>query len=196
MLQFKKEAGRVIHELKLIHDVNFTDDPIAQAALWKPRKGIIASVGAMRPRGTTSVNEDVAFPVHHLADAVTDLRHLFDDFGYTEGVIFGHAKDGNLHFLVNQAFDTPEQIQFFDKFLREMVGIVSGKYDGSLKAEHGTGRNMAPFVETEWGSEAYAIMCDLKNLLDPDGMLNPGVLINDNPQAHVTHLKSLALVAP
>lgn len=196
MFQFKKEAGRVIHELKLIHDVEFTDDPTQQAALWKPRKGIIASVGAMRPRGTTSVNEDVAFPVQHLADAVTDLRHLFDDFGYTEGVIFGHAKDGNLHFLVNQAFDTPEQIQFFDKFLREMVGIVSGKYDGSLKAEHGTGRNMAPFVETEWGAEAYAIMRNLKSLLDPDGMLNPGVLINNDPQAHVTHLKSLTLVAP
>ena len=196
MLQFKKEAGRVIHELKLIHDVEFTDDPTQQAALWKPRKGIIASVGAMRPRGTTSVNEDVAFPVQHLADAVMDLRHLFDDFGYTEGVIFGHAKDGNLHFLVNQAFDTPEQIHFFDKFLREMVSIVSGKYDGSLKAEHGTGRNMAPFVETEWGSESYAIMRDLKSLLDPDGMLNPGVLINDDPQAHVTHLKSLTLVAP
>ena len=196
MFQFKKEAGRVIHELKLIHDVEFTDDPTQQAALWKPRKGIIASVGAMRPRGTTSVNEDVAFPVQHLADAVTDLRHLFDDFGYTEGVIFGHAKDGNLHFLVNQAFDTPEQIQFFDKFLREMVGIVSSKYDGSLKAEHGTGRNMAPFVETEWGAEAYAIMRNLKSLLDPDGMLNPGVLINNDPQAHVTHLKSLTLVAP
>ncbi len=196
MLQFKKEAKRVIHELKLIHDVSFTDDPIQQAALWKPRKGIIASVGAMRPRGTTSVNEDVAFPVQHLADAVTDLRHLFDDFGYTDGVIFGHAKDGNLHFLVNQAFDNETQINHFDKFIRAMVSIVSGKYDGSLKAEHGTGRNMAPFVETEWGAEAYAIMRDLKSLLDPDGMLNPGVLINDDPQAHVTHLKSLALVAP
>ena len=196
MLQFKKEAQRVIGKLKLIHDVEFTDDPIQQAALWKPRKGIIASVGAMRPRGTTSVNEDVAFPVEHLADAVTDLRHLFDDFGYTEGVIFGHAKDGNLHFLVNQAFDTPEQINHFDNFMQAMVKIVSGKYDGSLKAEHGTGRNMAPFVETEWGSEAYAIMRDLKSLLDPDGMLNPNVLINNDPKAHVTHLKSLSLVAP
>jgi len=196
MLHFKKEAGRVIHELKLIHDVEFTDDPIQQAALWKPRKGIIASVGAMRPRATTSVNEDVAFPVQHLADAVTDLRYLFDDFGYTEGVIFGHAKDGNLHFLINQAFNTSEQIHHFDTFMQAMVKIVSGKYDGSLKAEHGTGRNMAPFVETEWGAEAYAIMRDLKSLLDPDGMLNPGVLINDDPQAHVTHLKSLTLVAP
>jgi len=193
---FKKEAERVIKNLRLIHDVQFTDDPVVQASLWKPRKGIIPSVGAMRPPGTISVNEDVAFPVEHLADAVTDLRHLFDDFGYHEGAIFGHAKDGNLHFLVNQAFDNDKQINHFDNFLRAMVSIVSGKYDGSLKAEHGTGRNMAPFVETEWGTEAYAIMRDLKSLIDPDNMLNPNVLINNNPQAHVTHLKSLALVSP
>ena len=194
--RYGKEAERVIKSLKLIHDVQFTNDPAAQAALWKPRKGIIPSVGAMRPPGTISVNEDVAFPIEYLADAVTDLRQLFNDFGYHKGAIFGHAKDGNLHFLVNQAFDTEEQINHFDKFLRGMVGIVSGKYDGSLKAEHGTGRNMAPFVETEWGAEAYAIMRDLKSLLDPDNMLNPNVVINNNPQAHVTHLKSLTLVSP
>lgn len=193
---FEKEAERVIRNLKLIHDVEFTDDPIVQASLWKPRKGIIPSVGGMRPPGTTSVNEDVAFPVAHLADAVTDLRHLFDDHGYPDGVIFGHAKDGNLHFLVNQAFDNDAQIRHFDKFLQAMVEIVSSKYDGSLKAEHGTGRNMAPFVETEWGTEAYAIMRDLKSLLDPDNMLNPDVVINKDPNAHVTHLKSLALVSP
>jgi D-lactate dehydrogenase len=194
--RFEKKAEEIVKGLRLIHDVQFTDDPIVQASLWKPRKGIIASVGAMRPRGTTSVNEDVAFPVEYLADAVTDLRHLFDDHGYPDGVIFGHAKDGNLHFLVNQAFDNDEQIQHFDKFLRAMVGIVSGKYDGALKAEHGTGRNMAPFVATEWGQEAYDIMRDVKSLLDPDNMLNPNVVINDNPQSHVTHLKSLSLVAP
>ncbi len=194
--RFGKEAEHVIRNLKLLQDVQFTADPAEQAALWKPRKGIIPSVGAMRPHGTTSVNEDVAFPVEHLADAVTDLRQLFDDHGYSDGVIFGHAKDGNLHFLVNQAFDTQEQINHFDKFLRAMIGIVSGKYDGALKAEHGTGRNMAPFVTTEWGDEAYGIMRDLKSLLDPDGMLNPNVLINEDPQAHVTHLKSLTLVAP
>jgi D-lactate dehydrogenase len=193
---FGKEAERVLKNLRLIHDVEFTDDPIAQASLWKPRKGIIPSVGAMRPPGTISVNEDVAFPIEHLADAVMDLRQLFDDFGYHEGAIFGHAKDGNLHFLVNQAFDNEERIRHFDNFLRAVVGIVSGKYDGALKAEHGTGRNMAPFVATEWGDEAYAIMRDLKSLLDPDNMLNPDVLINNDPQAHVTHLKSLALVAP
>jgi len=196
MQRFRKEAERLVKDLRPIHDVDFSDDPVVQAALWKPRKGILASIGAMRPRGTTSLIEDIAFPVQHLAEAVTDLRHLFDNYGYHEGVIFGHAKDGNLHFMVNQDFGTDEQIRRFDKFLRAMVSLVSGKYDGALKAEHGTGRNMAPFVETEWGVEAYAIMRDLKSLFDPDGMLNPGVIINDDPRAHVTDLKSLPLVAP
>ena len=196
ILGFKKEAEQVVRKIKLLHDPEFTDDPGAQAALWKTRKGIIPSIGAMRAPGSVCINEDVAFPVHRLADAVTDLQHLFADFGYQDGVVFGHAKDGNLHFIINQAFDTEADTHHFDGFIRGMVKLVSGKYDGALKAEHGTGRNMAPFVETEWGAEAYAIMCDLKSLFDPDHMLNPGVMINADPQAHVTHLKSMPLVSP
>jgi D-lactate dehydrogenase len=196
ILGFKKEVEHVIRKLNLLHDPEFFDDPIAQASLWKTRKGIIPSIGGMRTPGTISINEDVVFPVHRLADAVTDLQHLFTDFGYPDGAVFGHAKDGNLHFLINQAFNTDSDIAHFDKFVRSMVNIVSGKYDGALKAEHGTGRNMAPFIETEWGAQAYAIMHDLKSLFDPDQMLNPGVMINANPQTHVTHLKTMSLVSP
>jgi D-lactate dehydrogenase len=193
---FVKEAGRIVKQLRLLHDPEFTADPSAQANLWKTRKGIIPSIGGMRAAGTTCVNEDVAFPVKHLADAVTDLQYLFKDFGYADGAVFGHAKDGNLHFLVNQAFNTEADTRHFDSFMQAMVNLVSGKYDGALKAEHGTGRNMASFVETEWGPEAYAIMRDLKSLLDPSHMLNPGVMINSDPQAHTTHLKSMTLVSP
>jgi D-lactate dehydrogenase len=196
ILGFKKEAQQLIRKINILHDAEFTDDPIAQASLWKTRKGIIPSVGGMRTPGTVSINEDVVFPVHHLADAVTDLQHLFTDFGYLDGAVFGHAKDGNLHFLINQAFNTEADVAHFDGFVHAMVKLVSGKYDGALKAEHGTGRNMAPFVETEWGAEAYAIMRDLKSLFDPDNMLNPGVMINDNPQVHTTRLKSMPLVSP
>lgn len=194
--RFGKEAQRVLKNLKLIHDVEFTDDPIEQASLWKLRKGIIPSVGAMRPPATTLLCEDIVFPVPSLADGVTDLQNLFDEHGYEEGVIFGHAKDGNLHFLIAQSFNTGAETRRFAAFMDDLVSVVSGKYDGALKAEHGTGRNTAPFVETEWGAEAYAIMRDLKSLLDPDGMLNPGVMINPDPQAHVTHVKSIAMVAP
>ena len=196
ILGFKNEAEKVLKQLDLLHDPEFFDNPVAQASLWKSRKGIIPSIGGMRTPGTISINEDVVFPVHQLAGGVTDLQHLFTDFGYADGAVFGHAKDGNLHFLINQAFNTESDVAHFDKFVHTMVKIVSGKYDGALKAEHGTGRNMAPFVETEWGSEAYGIMRDIKSLFDPDHMLNPGVMINADPQTHVTHLKTMSLVSP
>ena len=193
---FQKAAEQLLKKLDLLHDPQFFEDPIAQASLWKTRKGIIPSIGGMRTPGTISINEDVVFPVHRLAEGVTDLQQLFTDFGYPDGAVFGHAKDGNLHFLINQAFNTDADVVHFDRFVHAMVNLVSGKYDGALKAEHGTGRNMAPFIETEWGAEAYAIMRDLKSLFDPDCMLNPGVMINANPQTHVTHLKTMSLVSP
>jgi D-lactate dehydrogenase len=194
--QFRREAGRVIKELHLLHEAEFTEDPVHQASLWKLRKGIIPSVGAMRPPGTTLLCEDIVFPVSSLADGITDLQHLFAEHEYPEGVVFGHAKDGNLHFLVSQSFNSDPEIARFAAFMDDLVHVVSGKYDGALKAEHGTGRNTAPYVATEWGDEAYAIMRDLKSLFDPDNMLSPGVVINPDPRAHVTHVKSMAYVAP
>ena len=118
------------------------------------------------------------------------MRH-----GYGGASLFGHAKDGNLHFVLAQSFNEPEEIARFDRFMTDLAELVI-RHEGSLKAEHGTGRNMAPFVEAEWGREAYAIMREVKALLDPKGFLNPGVLINSDPRAHVTHLKSLPTVDP
>jgi len=196
ILSFRKSAEQVIKQVRLLHDPEFTEDPVAQATLWKARKGIIASIGSMRAPGSTCINEDVAFPIHRLAEAVTDLQRLFVEFGYPDGAVFGHAKDGNLHFLINQAFRDEADIAHYDRFMQGMVRVVSGKYDGALKAEHGTGRNVAPFVATEWGDEAYAVMRDLKSLFDPGDMLSPGVIINPDKKAHVTHVKSMAPVAP
>lgn len=193
---FQKEAERALKSLRLLHDAEFTQDPVVQAGFWKLRKGIIPTVGGMRPPGTTLLTEDIVFPVPRLADGITDLQGLFEKHGYAEGVIFGHAKDGNLHFLIAQSFNTEAEIARFSRFMTDMVELVSGKYDGALKAEHGTGRNMAPFVQTEWGETAYAIMRDLKSLFDPAGMLNPGVIINPDPQTHINHLRSLSLVSP
>jgi D-lactate dehydrogenase len=133
----------------------------------------------------------VTFPVPSLASAVIDLQALFVKHRYDEAIIFGHAKDGNLHFLLTQGFSDAAEIERYERFMDDCVELVVKKYDGSLKAEHGTGRNMAPFVETEWGSDAYAVMKEVKALVDPDGLLNPGVIINPDPRAHVTNLKSL-----
>lgn len=188
------KAQGALANLKLIGKAEFTDDPVEQEKLWKIRKGLFPSVGAVRAKGTTVIIEDVVFPIEHLADAAVELTHLFAKHGYSEAIIFGHAKDGNLHFVIAQGFNSEVERCQYREFIDDVVDLVVRKYDGALKAEHGTGRNMAPFVETEWGSEAYSIMQWLKCLADPHNLLNPGVILNSDPEAHLADLKKMPVV--
>jgi D-lactate dehydrogenase len=193
---FESAAATTVVGLTLLHPAEFTSDPVEQAKLWKIRKGMFPSVGAVRASGTTALMEDIALPVDRLAEGAMDLRALFDKHGYDHAIIFGHAKDGNLHFVIAQSFNSEREIERYRLFMDDVVAMVVGKYDGALKAEHGTGRNMAPFVETEWGPEAYRIMQELKVVTDPANLLNPGVLINGDPMAHVVDLKTMPVVEP
>ena len=180
--------------LSLLNPPLFTTDPVEQDFLWKVRKGLFPAVGAVRASGTSVILEDLTFPVAKLGNAILDLHRLFLRYDYPNAIIFGHAKEGNIHFVITQSFDMGEEVRRYDMFMREVVALVVEKYDGSLKAEHGTGRNMAPFVETEWGGEAYSIMKAIKEVMDPHQLLNPGVIINDDPQAHLKNLKELPSV--
>ena len=188
------KAKAAVASLNLLGEALFTDDPAEQEKLWKIRKGLFPSVGAVRASGTTVIIEDVAFPLHSLADAAVELTRLFEKHGYTNAIIFGHAKDGNLHFVIAQGFNTEKETTQYRAFIDDVVDVVVHKYDGALKAEHGTGRNMAPFVETECGAEAYAVMQQLKELADPENLLNPGVIINPDPAAHMADLKKMPVV--
>jgi D-lactate dehydrogenase len=183
-----------VDQLQLFNAPVFTNDAAEQAFLWKVRKGLFPAVGAVRASGTTVILEDIAFPVAQLGDAIIDLQELFKKYHYHNAIIFGHAKDGNIHFVVTQSFNSPEEIKRYDDFLQEVVTLTTQKYQGTLKAEHGTGRNMAPFVATEWGGDAYAIMKQLKLAVDPKMLLNPGVIINDDGQVHIKHLKEMPAV--
>jgi D-lactate dehydrogenase len=187
-------AEAVNSQINLLHPVEFTTDASTRNFYWKMRKGMFPSVGAVRERGTTVLLEDVAFPVERLAEAVLDLQRLFEAFYYHNAIIFGHAKDGNIHFVITQLLDTPEEVARYDQFMQAVVRLVVNEYDGALKAEHGTGRNMAPFVEAEWGGELYEVMSKIKTAVDPNGLLNPGVIINASKTAHIEHLKALPQV--
>ncbi|MBU1307995.1 MAG: FAD-binding oxidoreductase, partial [Gammaproteobacteria bacterium] len=181
---------------ELEQQVEFSTDPTVYNQLWAIRKGTFPAVGAVRQTGTTVIIEDVTFPVEQLAEGVSRLQQLFDKYQYDEAIIFGHALEGNLHFVFTQRFDESEQITRYDAFMQDVAQLVAVEFAGSLKAEHGTGRNMAPFVELEWGSEAYQLMWQLKQLLDPQHILNPDVVLSHNPQLHLQHLKPLPATNP
>ncbi|MGE5505859.1 MAG: FAD-binding and (Fe-S)-binding domain-containing protein [Actinomycetota bacterium] len=182
--------------LALLHPPAFTDDPAEYGSLWKIRKGLFPAVGAVRRVGTTVIIEDVAFPIEHLAAATLELQAILARHGYAEAIIFGHALDGNLHFVFTQDFGHADEVARYARFMDEVCAMVAGRFGGSLKAEHGTGRNMAPFVELEWGAAATALMWEIKALFDPDGLLNPGVVLDRNPHAHLEHLKPLPAAHP
>ena len=187
-------AAAAVAGLRLLEPARFTHAPEEQASLWRIRQGLFPSVGAARKHGTAVLIEDVAVPVERLADAVADLRQLFERHHYADAIVFGHAKDGNLHFVISQSFNDEAAVGQYARMMDEVVDLVVRRYDGALKAEHGTGRNIAPFVETEWGPEAYSIMRRVKALIDPESILNPGVLISNDPRAHLAHLKTLPAV--
>ena len=190
------QAMATIESFTPQEQVPFTQDANLCANLWAMRKGMFPAVGAVREIGTTVVIEDVAFHVKHLAAAVRKLTALFERFGYHEAIIFGHALAGNLHFVSTQGFDDATERQRYGDFMAAVTQLVAVEYQGSLKAEHGTGRNMAPFVELEWGKDGYQLVQRIKTLFDPQGILNPGVIVNSDAQAHLKNLKPLPAADP
>ena len=191
-----EQAKAALGRFRLIEAPRFTAGADERARLWQLRKGLAATTGAMRPSGTAFVTEDVAVPVARLAEAILDFQAMFERHGIPDTIIFGHAKDGNLHFVMGEDVRTPEAVERYDAFVRGLVDIVVHKYDGAIKAEHGVGRNMAPFVKTEWGERAYGVMQRIKVMLDPDGLLNPGVLLNHDPHLHLKNLKPCPTISP
>ena len=174
--------------------VYFTDNPTEYGKYWAIRSGIFPSVGGTRRPGTTCLIEDVAFHIEDLPEATADLQALIARHGYDDACIYGHALEGNYHFILNQSFSTQAEVDRYEALMEDVKTLVVDKYDGSLKAEHGTGRNMAPYVRYEWGDEAYEVMKSVKQLFDPKGLLNPGVIFNDDPKCHLKHFKPLPMI--
>jgi len=187
---------KTLSTIPILYPVEFTAEAAEYTKLWDIRKGLFPTVGAMRETGTTVIIEDIAFPIESLAEATLQLQALFKQHGYHDAIIFGHALEGNLHFVFPQSFQSPTEIKRYEQFMDDVCRMVVEQYDGSLKAEHGTGRNMAPFVEKEWGPAAYQLMQRIKKILDPQGILNPDVILSTDKKLHIKNLKPMPEANP
>jgi len=185
------ETKEVVGKYEILYPIEFTEDPAVYGLYWQIRAGIFPAVGGVREIGTTVIIEDVAFPRDDLADGVMALRQSMDDHGYGAGIIYGHVLDGNVHFVITQDFETDKGKAQYQKFIEDVCALVATDFHGSLKAEHGTGRNMAPFVELEWGKKAYSLMKRIKKAFDPETTLNPDVIITTNGLVFMEHIKSM-----
>lgn len=195
---YERRAAGVLAGLDLVAPVAsvtnaFTRDAHTVNGYWKARKAFVTAVGGARPSGTTLITEDFAVPPSRLAEACEALLELQAEHGF-DAAVAGHAAHGNLHFLL--AFDAaqPADVDRYAAFMDAFCRLTVERFDGSLKAEHSTGRNMAPFLELEWGPEATELMWRTKRTVDPDGVLAPRVLLDRDPRAHLRGLKTIPRV--
>lgn len=186
----RKEAGeQAFAQLGgLSTQPEMTNDPTRRGHMWVMRNGLYTKVMRNRPKGTMALLEDIAVPMEQLGGVCTELQTLFDKHRYEGAVIFGHAKNGNIHFLVTEDFAGPESLNRYDEFTEDMVDLVL-REQGTLKAEHGTGRIMSPFVRRQYGDDLYQAMVDIKDACDPQRILNPGTIITDDPELHLKYIK-------
>ena len=194
LLEKIEKIKACLGQFRLYIPAEFTEDPAVYGKYWAIRSGIFPSVGGTRPVGTSCLIEDVAFPIESLPEATVKLQKLIADHGYSDACIYGHAFEGNYHFILNQSFADEHEVARYAEMMRDVAKLVVEGYDGSLKAEHGTGRNMAPFVKYEWGEKAYEAMKELKAIFDPNGLLNQGVIFNDDPDCFIKCLKPLPVL--
>jgi D-lactate dehydrogenase len=182
-------AEEILREHELIRPPDFTRDPHRIEVSWTVREGLHGLIGRFRPPGTSLIIEDVCVPPERIAESARDIQALLTEHGFLPGVA-GHTSAGNLHFMLTPDFSKGEDMQRYEAFMAKLVELILDKYEGSLKAEHGTGLNMAPYVEREWGPKATELMWRIKRLADPDGVLAPGVVLNRDPEIHLRNLKT------
>jgi len=200
VLEQAAAAASTLSELPVTSAVELAADPVTRAALWHARKGLYAAVAGGRPSGSTALLEDIVVPVPALLPTCETLTEMFARHQYGDDcVIFGHAKDGNVHFMINEQISSDRSadpdLSRLEAFTEDLVDLVLG-HGGSLKAEHGTGRMMAPYVRRQYGDELYEVMREIKQLFDHRGLLNPGVILTDDPGAHLRHLKTTGTIEP
>ncbi|PAF44129.1 FAD-binding and (Fe-S)-binding domain-containing protein [Helicobacter sp. 11S02629-2] len=156
---------------------------------WRIRQGILPLAGATRPTNTTVVVEDVCFEIDNFGEGVAFIQSLFKKYDFV-GIIFGHVLAGNIHFVITPNLTDEKQKTAYGALIDEMAHEVA-RMHGSIKAEHGTGRMVAPFVELEWGKDAYEINKLIKAIFDPKTLLNPDVMICDDPNIYMKNLKEM-----
>ena len=179
--------SKELESVPSLFGVHFSSDEKIMASWWKIRKALLPLAAGSRPSGSIVITEDICFPISTFAQGIDSITKLFEKFNF-QGIIFGHALSGNVHFIITPNLNDEKESQAFGAFMEAMVDSVIA-LQGSTKAEHGTGRMIAPFVEKEWGAKAYAINRRIKEIFDPHALINPDVIISDNPQIHTQNLK-------
>ena len=157
-------------------------EPAAQQAIWHVREAALGLSMSMKGDAKAlSFVEDAAVPPDRLRDYIRDLLALVARHGTVAGV-YAHASVGCLHVRPVIDLKTGEGVRTFESIASETADLVLA-YGGALSGEHGDGLVRSPFMERMFGAELYGAFRQIKRTFDPDGLFNPGKIVDAPPIA-------------
>lgn len=183
-----QKVTEILGSLDMAAELRFERDPAVCEKLWNIRRSLFPILAGTRAPEEYAYSEDYCVPIKNLPQACNAFVTILNKYGFTKSGVHGHALHGNIHFSIPLQLNNDKELEKVGKVIDEVAEVVLS-LGGALKAEHGTGRAVAPFVRLEWGDDLYKVMQDLKKIIDPEGLLNRGVILNDNPNCHLEHLK-------
>ncbi|MFB6714903.1 MULTISPECIES: FAD-binding and (Fe-S)-binding domain-containing protein [unclassified Streptomyces] len=171
----RAHAERVLRAADALDGVVVTD-PAGQRALWRVREDAAGTATRM-PDGTEAWPgwEDCAVPPARLGPYLRDFRALLAEHGL-RGTPYGHFGEGCVHVRIDFDLLNPEGVARFRRFSGELADLVVA-HGGSLSGEHGDGQARAELLPRMYGDELVALFARFKDIWDPDGGMNPGILV-------------------
>ncbi|MFI1129356.1 FAD-binding and (Fe-S)-binding domain-containing protein [Streptomyces althioticus] len=175
-----RAAAEAIVRAADVVDALVVTDPARQRTLWRIREDASGTATRM-PDGSEAWPgwEDCAVPPARLGDYLRDFRALLAEHGL-RGTPYGHFGDGCIHVRIDFDLLTGPGVARFRRFSEELADLVVA-HGGSLSGEHGDGQARAELLPRMYGAETVALFERVKGVWDPEGLLNPGMLVRPAP---------------
>ena len=174
MLSALKKASGPHVDTKLYEDA----EQIKQ--VWEIREGGVGNSKMPGEHPGWPSWEDAAVAPERTGEYLRDLERLCDKHGRHIAAFFGHVGHGCVHTRIDWDFLTPAGVRNYRRFMEDAAELVCSKYGGSLSGEHGDGQARAELLDRMFGSELVEAFAQFKAIWDPDGMMNPGKVVNPN----------------
>ncbi len=180
---------------KLAKTRKIVTDPIEQQRLWKSRNDAGPLLYRKRSKKhPAEFMEDIAVDHNRLGDYIAGLQEISKRHNFTMS-FYGHAGDGELHLRPFLDLSNPEDQDKLQKIADEVFPLA-WSLGGTVSGEHGIGIIRAGFFRKQVPDEYYDLLLKIKNIFDPKNLLNPGKLLNDNPEAIFQNLRRSPAMVP
>lgn len=177
--QTPEEVAQKVHAMRETlrpygHDALFEEDETEAKAkkFWIMRRESFNLLRKkVKDKHTAPFIDDLVVPPEHLPQFLPEVREILKKYNLL-ATIAGHMGDGNFHIIPLMNIERPEEKAKLEPAMREVNTLVL-KYGGSLSGEHNDGMIRGPWLETMYGAEVYGIFKQVKNIFDPQNILNP-----------------------